>query len=129
MPFITAQLVSIVSHPFNTAITVTYLLIFSVKYAGFNLIATTILFITALILRQLSKTESEIPAPCWVNRFVALVNRFLRLPATTPADDNAKSNNATIQCQYSSLACTLNNILFVIFSIIYFVVVVACFVF
>ncbi|KAK6048674.1 hypothetical protein COOONC_13821, partial [Cooperia oncophora] len=51
-----------------------------VKFAGFNLVMTAVLFVVSLVLERLASTPSEIPPPHSVDRVVQLIDRILPLP-------------------------------------------------
>lgn len=82
------------------------------------------LFLIALFLRKLAKTESDIPAPHWIEQFAGLVNRILRIP-TTEEDTKVAGNN---RCQYTSIAYAINNTVFVVSALAYFIAITVWFI-
>lgn len=96
---------------------------FTVKFVGFNLVSTAILFLSSLMLRRLSQTSTNIPAPRAIDAALAIVDRFIPIPR------GGKDAEDTQAGQYSDIAHSLNNLIFALFFVIYVVVVVACFVF
>lgn len=93
------------------------------KFDGFNLVASTMLFIFSLILRKMSQSESQIPPPHTVDQFIGLVNRILRIPISN------KEAHGTSQGSYAPLAHVLNNLCFAIFLIAYLLAIAFSFIF
>ncbi|CAJ0933297.1 unnamed protein product, partial [Mesorhabditis belari] len=91
------------------------------KYAGFNLIMTGLLFVASLILERLASSPTDIPPPHSVDRLVSLVSLVLPLPKTTKHED--------VSLKYAAPAHALNQVLFCISFIIYVFVIIASFVF
>uniref|UniRef100_A0A0K0CVM6 ShKT domain-containing protein n=1 Tax=Angiostrongylus cantonensis TaxID=6313 RepID=A0A0K0CVM6_ANGCA len=50
------------------------------KFAGFNLVMTAMLFVVSLVLERLAGYSAQIPPPHSIDRFVLIVDRFLPLP-------------------------------------------------
>uniref|UniRef100_A0A1I7XD00 YggT family protein n=1 Tax=Heterorhabditis bacteriophora TaxID=37862 RepID=A0A1I7XD00_HETBA len=55
-------------------------LIIIVRFAGFNLVMTAILFVFSLVLERMASSPVEIPPPHMVDRAVGLIDRALPLP-------------------------------------------------
>ncbi|KAI6171008.1 ShKT domain and Neurotransmitter-gated ion-channel ligand-binding domain-containing protein [Aphelenchoides bicaudatus] len=94
------------------------------KFAGFNLIVTCLLFLASLFLRKLSQSTSNIPPPHFVDKFLSLIERFLPMPSMNTKDTQESNNGA-----YARMAHTLNNLMFALAFIIYALVIVFSFVF
>uniref|UniRef100_A0A1I7Y6W0 ShKT domain-containing protein n=1 Tax=Steinernema glaseri TaxID=37863 RepID=A0A1I7Y6W0_9BILA len=93
------------------------------KYAGFNLVMTALLFIVSLVLRRLCQSSSQIPPPHSVDVVLSVIDRFVPIPAP------AKDAEDTTQGKYSGVAHTLNNLVFAISFLVYVIAITFSFVF
>uniref|UniRef100_A0A914CFB4 ShKT domain-containing protein n=1 Tax=Acrobeloides nanus TaxID=290746 RepID=A0A914CFB4_9BILA len=93
------------------------------KYAGFNMTSTTILFMLSLILRKLSQVATNIPPPRFLDTLAHFIDRLIPLP------HEGKDEEETSDGQYSRIAHALNNLAFAFFCLVYFLVMSFSFIF
>lgn len=93
------------------------------KFVGFNLVATAVLFLSSLALRRLSQATTNIPPPRAIDAALTIVDRFVPIPR------GGKDSDETQAGQYSEMAHSLNNLLFAVLFLIYAVVIITSFVF
>ncbi|VDM55274.1 unnamed protein product [Angiostrongylus costaricensis] len=91
------------------------------KFAGFNLVMTAMLFVVSLVLERLAGYSAQIPPPHSIDRFVLIVDRFLPLPKQSKHEDESM--------KYSALSHACNHVIFAISSIVYLFVILGSFVF
>ncbi|CCH63800.1 ShKT domain-containing protein [Caenorhabditis elegans] len=91
------------------------------KYAGFNMTWTAILFVISLVLERMATSQVDIPPPHGVSTFAGLVNKFLPIPK------NSKHEDSTLQ--YAAFAHALNHVIFALSTVLYFIVILFSFVF
>ena len=96
-----------------------------VKFAGFNLFVTSMLFITVLILRKIAFSTSTLPPPHFVTTIMNFTDRFLPF-SSTPEKDNEEQEQ---RGPYAHVAATLNNLIFSFFCLVYIVAITISFVF
>jgi len=94
------------------------------KFACFNMAATTFLFIVSLALRRLSQTNSNIPLPRSFYAVASVADKILPVPKG--GKDSAEESSVG---NYSEIALTFNNLIFTIFFMIYLLVIVISFIF
>ncbi|KAI1706267.1 neurotransmitter-gated ion-channel ligand binding domain-containing protein [Ditylenchus destructor] len=94
------------------------------KYAGFNLTCTGLLFLITLALRKLAQANSNIPLPRTLYAVLSVVDKLLPFPRATGKDAEDSSMG-----YYSDVAHTLNHLVFAIFFLVYSVNIVFSFVF
>ncbi|VDO19728.1 unnamed protein product [Heligmosomoides polygyrus] len=91
------------------------------KFAGFNLVMTAVLFVTSLVLERLASSPADIPPPHSVDRVVQLIDRILPLPKKSKHEDES--------LKYAGLAHAANHAIFALSSIVYLLVILDSFVF
>ncbi|CAJ0579711.1 unnamed protein product, partial [Mesorhabditis spiculigera] len=74
------------------------------KFAGFNLVMTGLLFVASMILEKLASSPAEIPPPHWVDRLVSIVSLALPMPKSTKHEDAA--------LKYAAPAHAMNQVIF-----------------
>uniref|UniRef100_A0AC34QS95 ShKT domain-containing protein n=1 Tax=Panagrolaimus sp. JU765 TaxID=591449 RepID=A0AC34QS95_9BILA len=91
------------------------------KYAGFNLFVTTLLFVISLILRKMALTTSTLPPPRFLTNILSYVDKFL--PSFGDSANEKESGESESQGPYAHIAYTLNNLIFACLFMIYIVVI------
>ncbi|UMM29712.1 hypothetical protein L5515_011933 [Caenorhabditis briggsae] len=91
------------------------------KYAGFNMTWTAILFVVSLVLERMATSQVDIPPPHSVSTFSGLVNKILPIPKNSKHEDSS--------LQYAAFAHALNHVIFALSTVLYFVVILFSFVF
>jgi small-conductance mechanosensitive channel len=93
-----------------------------VKFSSLNLVVTTLLFLSTLILRRLSQSNSNIPLPRSLYVALTLADKILPVPkGSKEVGEESMAGN------YSDVALTLNNLVFCLVFIIYLLVIVPSF--
>ncbi|KAE9554786.1 hypothetical protein FO519_001983 [Halicephalobus sp. NKZ332] len=94
------------------------------KFAGFNLFTTSMLFIVVLVLRKIALSKSTLPPPHFITSLMNFTDKFLPF-SSTPEKEEEESERGP----YAHVAYTLNNLLFTLFLFIYIVAIVCSFLF
>ncbi|MFH4981319.1 hypothetical protein AB6A40_008028 [Gnathostoma spinigerum] len=94
------------------------------KYDGFNIVMTSILFLVSLFLRRLAQRIVVIPPPHRVDQMIAVINRLIPISINEKDGEDTDKNSF----KYAPIAHTLNHLVFLLFIIIYIIVIFVCFV-
>uniref|UniRef100_A0A7E4VTQ5 ShKT domain-containing protein n=1 Tax=Panagrellus redivivus TaxID=6233 RepID=A0A7E4VTQ5_PANRE len=89
------------------------------KFAGFNLFTTALLFLLSLILRKLALSNTSLPPPRRLTAFVELIDKVLPFSSAT----NKESENEAALGSYAYVAYGINNVVFAFFFLVYIIVI------
>ena len=96
----------------------------SVKFAGFNLFVTSMLFIIVLVFRKIALSTSTLPPPHFVTTIMNFTDKFL--PFNSAPEKNSEEHEQ--RGPYAHVASTLNNLIFSFFFLIYIFAIIFSFV-
>lgn len=108
----------------------------SVKFYGFNMAATVIMFVVTVLLYNLAHLRSAVPPPHFVDQLLGLIERFipcLRVDANesklteVQMNEETSSGNSAGKRYYAPLASALKFLVFLFFFAIYLLVMFSSF--
>ncbi|KAF7638191.1 ShKT domain-containing protein [Meloidogyne graminicola] len=85
---------------------------FKVKYTSFNLLISSFLFLSTIMLRRISQANSNIPLPRFIYTLSSYLDKCIPLPKGGKDLLEENNNKNTSLGNYSEIALTLNNSLF-----------------
>uniref|UniRef100_A0AC34GPF6 ShKT domain-containing protein n=1 Tax=Panagrolaimus sp. ES5 TaxID=591445 RepID=A0AC34GPF6_9BILA len=91
------------------------------KFTGFNLFTTALLFVLSLILRKMANSTSTLPPPHFVTTILNFVDHFL--PFSSGAAEVKNPEEAAERGPYAHVALTFNNLLFAFCFLVYIIAI------